>query len=168
MELLIFSDSHGKADAMEYALSRQIRRPQAILFLGDGLRDVESLCTGGADLYAVRGNCDWYGYDQYPTELVVELAGYRLFCTHGHLYSAKSGVGGLLRRAAELDVDAVLFGHTHEPYLETLVAGTVIGDHTLKRRLYLFNPGSVGAWKGTFGTLSLTDSGLLFSHGRRG
>ena len=146
--------------------SLRINRIQAIVFLGDGLRDLERIRVTGSDLYAVRGNCDWYGYDSYPTELVIEQGGYRLFCTHGHLYSAKSGIGGLLRRAVELDVDAVLFGHTHEPFLETLEKGTVIGDHTLARRLYLFNPGSVGAWRGSFGTLSLTESGMLFSHGR--
>ena len=76
MDLLIFSDSHGKADAMERVLAQQIRRPQAIIYLGDGLRDMESLRVGRADLYAVRGNCDWYGYDQYPTELVIDTYAY--------------------------------------------------------------------------------------------
>ena len=48
MNLLIFSDSHGSRRAIERVLSRQwalpmAQRPEYILFLGDGLVDLEGL-----------------------------------------------------------------------------------------------------------------------------
>ena len=39
MEYLVLSDSHGRADLVDRAMAVQIRTPDAVLFLGDGLRD---------------------------------------------------------------------------------------------------------------------------------
>ncbi len=165
MNALIFSDSHGRARAMRAAIERQITPPDAIFFLGDGLRDAEGLELDGSALYAVRGNCDWFsGYDDTPGERVVRWAGLVLLITHGHDYSVKSGVGSILRRAAALEVDAVLFGHTHEPLCERIPAGTVVGGSALLRDLWLFNPGSIGM-SGSFGTLTVQGGTPLFSHG---
>ena len=60
MEFLIFSDSHGRKQAMEEAFRRQIRLPDAVLFLGDGLRDLDANDFSPSTLFAVRGNCDFY------------------------------------------------------------------------------------------------------------
>ncbi len=164
MEILIFSDSHGRADRMHEALERQLRRPDAVFFAGDGLRDLERLDFGRADVYAVCGNCDFFSASAAPTERCVQLADHKFFLTHGHLYGAKHGYGSLLRRAAELGADIVLFGHTHLPCCESLPAGTQLGEITLTRRLYLFNPGSIGEGR-SFGTLTLRGETVLFSHG---
>ena len=96
MELIIFSDSHGRCDGMLQALERQVRPPQAICFLGDGLRDVESLSANRSMLYTVRGNCDWGMHSDAPTERTVTLEGHRLLLTHGHLYGVKGGLGALI------------------------------------------------------------------------
>ena len=60
MEFLIFSDSHGRTEGMELAWKRQLRTPDAVLFLGDGLRDVNSMELAESMLYEVSGNCDWF------------------------------------------------------------------------------------------------------------
>ena len=170
MELLIFSDSHGRCDGMQTALDRQIRPPQAICFLGDGLRDTEALFLGRTMLYAVRGNCDWGMHADVPTERTVVLEGHRLLLTHGHLYGVKGGIGALIAHAARMDADVVLYGHTHMLCNTVISAGERIGDVTLIRPMYLFNPGSIGHnedGKGcSFGTLLLTDETVLLSHGR--
>ncbi len=165
MELLIFSDSHGRVDAMNLALSRQIRPIYAICFLGDGLADTELLRTNNSLLWTVKGNCDFgvRAADEL-TERVIDLMGHRILMTHGHLCSVKSGIGALLSRAVELDADAVMFGHTHEAFSLTLPVGETVGGHELTRPLHLFNPGSIG-YKGSFGSLCLTEDTLLFSHG---
>ncbi len=165
MDALIFSDSHGRVRAMHAAMERQITPPDAIFFLGDGLRDTEMLAYEANAFYSVRGNCDWFsGYDDTPNERIVFFAGQRILMTHGHAYNVKSGIGALLIRAAAVDADLVLFGHTHEPICECIPAGTVIGDRTLTRRLYLFNPGSVGM-DGSFGTLTVRGGEILLAHG---
>lgn len=170
MELVIFSDSHGRFDGMQAALSKQLRPPQAVCFLGDGLRDVETLQMGRTMLYAVRGNCDWGMHTDTPIERTVVLEGHKLLLTHGHLYGVKGGIGALIAHAARTEADIVLFGHTHVPCNTVIPAGERIVDVTLSRPMYLFNPGSIGHsedGKGcAFGTLLLSGDTVLFSHGR--
>ena len=164
MELLIFSDSHGRAGNMQRALSRQIHSPDAVCFLGDGLSDVEAMDDAKRLLWTVRGNCDFgMRFSDTPTERTVDLWGHRIFMTHGNSFFVKSGYGALLSHAARAGADIVLFGHTHTPLSVTVEAGERIGEVVLERPLYLFNPGSVGA--GSFGTLHLTENAVLFSHG---
>jgi len=165
MEALIFSDSHGRTRAMHAAMERQITPPDAVFFLGDGVRDVELLAYEANAFYSVRGNCDWFsGYDDTPSERIVLFAGKRILMTHGHDYHVKSGLGALLVRAAAVDADLVLFGHTHQPLCESISAGTVIGEKTLARPMHLFNPGSVGM-DGSFGTLTVRGGEILLAHG---
>ena len=163
MELLIFSDSHGDISRMRAAFVRQVRRPDAVIFLGDGLRDVESLDWDPAILYSVAGNCDWFA-DGVRTEIVMALEGHTLLMTHGHLYGVKGGYGPLLKHAAEVGADIVLCGHTHLPCEETIPAGTQLGNVILERPMYLLNPGSIGKG-GSFGTLSLQKDRVLPAHG---
>ena len=98
MEFLIFSDSHGRTEGMELALKRQIKHPDGIFFLGDGVRDAERLDIGNALLYDVTGNCDWFscfcGEGNAPMERSFEMEGHRILMTHGHLFGVKGGVGG--------------------------------------------------------------------------
>ena len=164
MELLIFSDSHGRHDGMQTAIDRQVSRVDAVLFLGDGLRDVDRLWTDGATLFSVRGNCDWFSDASVDAEMTLSFEGHRLLLTHGHLYGVKGGVGALISHAASLDADIVVFGHTHTPHCEMIPTGTVVGGKELTRPMYLFNPGSIGTGA-SFGSLSLKGDVVLFSHG---
>ena len=163
MELLIFSDSHGCLEAMKEALARQVRRPDGVLFSGDGLRDADML---EADIpwYTVKGNCDWFGGER-PEEIVMALEGHTLLMCHGHRYSVKSGLGTLLYRAVEASADVVLYGHTHEPSLRVIEAGETVAGISLQRPIYLFHPGRIGACDARFGTLTLRPDLVFFSHG---
>ena len=66
-------------------------------------------------LIAVLGNCD--RGETGEAERLLELDGVRILLTHGHGYSVKSSLLPLRRRALELDVQLVLYGHTHLPAL---------------------------------------------------
>ena len=165
-ELLILSDSHGKSSAIERLLQRT--RPDLILFCGDGLRDLAYLPLP-CPFYAVRGNCDMFsaaGLENTPEELTVTIDGLKLLVTHGHRYGVKGGLGALISRAVRLEVDAVVFGHTHEPLEMTLLPDI---DHgfgiSLKKPLHLFNPGSLGYFPHSFGTLTIKGGVPLFGHG---
>ena len=167
MELLIFSDAHGSADGMRRALSRQLRAPDAVCFLGDGVLDAADMEREGRCVWhCVRGNCDWGALGAgFAEERVLELAGHRLLLTHGHRYFVKEGLSRLLSHAASIDADIVLFGHTHEPTERVIPAGTVVDGVALSRPVYLFNPGSIGMRAGSFGTLLLSKDTVLLSHG---
>ena len=171
MELLIVSDSHGRVENIQSALERQIKKPDAILFLGDGARDLDRLWSFDIPIWAVRGNCDWSSSDYADrTERLLYLEGHTVLLTHGHEWGVKGGLGALIAHAAEVGADIVLFGHTHKPTLQTVTAGETVGKATLTRPMYLFNPGSIGYdedGKGqSFGTLTLVGETVLFGHGR--
>ena len=166
MEFLIFSDSHGSASNMSLALDRQIKTPDAILFLGDGARDIDNLFVVDTPIWAVRGNCDWYSSDLADkTERLLYFEGHTILLCHGHEWGVKGGLGALIAHAAEIDADIVLFGHTHVPTLQTIAKGETVGKTTLTRPMYLFNPGSIG-YEGSFGTLTLRGDAVLLSYGK--
>ncbi len=164
MEFLIFSDSHGRRRNLEVVIRRQVRQPDAVFFLGDGLSDTDDRMMG-IPVIRVRGNCDWSigGGQPVAEEEIVTFEGRRILLTHGHHQNAKSGIGGLIRAAVEKQADLVLYGHTHTPLLETIPAGTPTASGVTEKQIILFNPGSIAA--GSFGTLTLTAQACLFSHG---
>ena len=59
-KLLILSDSHNSAGAVERILHAE-SDANAVVFLGDGLRDLEEALTlhPKMKVYAVAGNCDF-------------------------------------------------------------------------------------------------------------
>ena len=162
MKLLIFSDSHGSTRGMREALRRHADA-EVILFLGDGLGDLDRLEVGvGQCVLAVRGNCDlhssWRGV-RVPRLDTLSLCGHRILFTHGDAFSVKYGTDALVAEAVAREADIVLCGHTHVPTERYLTVG--------ERSLWLFNPGTVG-YGGracTYGILTLTEQTVLFSHG---
>ena len=175
MTFLILSDSHGRADLVKEAIRRV--RPDGILFAGDGLRDLtycdHPILTEGCPLWAVAGNCDWItsplivgGRTLEPeTEELIAVEGIRILLMHGHKYGVKSGLGRAVARAAQRDADVLIFGHTHAPLELHLRPDSARADFSVTKPLTLFNPGSLGDRRSSFGTLTVRDGQLLFGHG---
>ncbi len=167
MEFLVFSDSHGRTKNILEALARQIRRPDGIIFLGDGLRDMMYCDIGDIPVFSVCGNCDtsgFFGNLSSDDTRVIEAYGKRIMLTHGHLYGVKGGLSRLVYAASEKGADVVLFGHTHTPFEMRL--DTEDSD-ILTKPLYIMNPGSIGGYDGDFGVLTVTNKGeILLSHGK--
>ena len=87
MKILVVSDSHGRYDRLGTLMSMHADADE-ILFLGDGVRDLDALADD-LPVRAVRGNCDLFGSGDLPTERLEELGGKRFFLTHGHRYGVK-------------------------------------------------------------------------------
>ena len=168
MNILVISDSHGRRDRIKEVIDRQIRRPDALFFLGDGLSDVDWCDTSGIALFKVRGNCDSIFLNDMtdaPDEQTVNLDGIRIMMTHGHNYGVKSTLTPLISASVKKNVDILLFGHTHEGFEMTLMPENDLGIK-LEKPLYIMNPGSLGSYAATFGTISTDASGrILLSHG---
>ena len=160
MKCLCFSDSHGESMFMRRALSMH-RDCEVVFFLGDGLSDLKEIMPEFPNImfYSVRGNCDFSSIhsDTQKTDFVM-LMGKKIAITHGDLYGAKGGYGGLVALGIKNECDLVLFGHTHTPY----------EGYDSENELYLFNPGSISSSYsgGSFGVVTLTDKDILLSHGR--
>lgn len=133
MLLAVFSDSHGNVDNLRRAVA--LCRPDRAIFLGDGLRDAETVAAENPSLpfILLRGNCDWsfHGYDE---SILFTLDGVRIFAAHGHRHGVKTDYDGFWNSVACSGSALGLFGHTHAPDIVR------DGDR------YLMNPGSVGAY----------------------
>ena len=96
MEILVVSDTHGRASRLSEILERT--NADTLLFLGDGLRDL-SVVPASVAVYAVRGNCDFMGFDTPDARLEI-FDTCRVFMTHGHRYGVKSSLSAAIRAAA--------------------------------------------------------------------
>ena len=153
-KLLVLSDSHGGRTAIERVLRKESKNIDALIFLGDGLRDLELALTLCPKLraYSVAGNCDYGALE--PTDGLAAFDGVVIFYTHGHMYGVKYDLDTLADAASARGAEVALFGHTHIPHAET------------RGGVFLFNPGSCGrcyTGPNTYGILTLAD-GKVVSH----
>ena len=146
MRIIVFSDSHNNISRMEKVLNTIIG-VDAVIHCGDGKSDLDEVAINHPDIkfYGVRGNCDGVPAE---SEIVVNLGDKKIFMTHGHRYSVKSEIEvdypTIRERGRELEVDAVVFGHTHIPYNHHW------GD------VVVMNPGSI-KYSGTYGVIEIEE-----------
>ena len=152
IKILVFSDSHGVYGQMERAIRRE--NPDALLYLGDGLRDCAAMEYVFPELpvYKVFGNCDIMPPKHIPGEQELTFEKVRIFLSHGHKYGVKTGLYEITQEAKRRQADILLFGHTHKPLVERS------GD------LWICNPGSIShGGRPTYGVIELDESGILVS-----
>ncbi len=168
MDILVLSDSHSRREMIEEAVGRQIKKPDAIIFLGDGLRDIISADIGDIPIYSVAGNCDAgsvFFDSSTPIEQNLLIGEKRIFFTHGHKYGVKSTLSPLLSEGVKRGADIILFGHTHMAAEGVLAPDNDYGIKT-DRDVYIMNPGSIGEYPYSFGNITVDKSGrVLISHG---
>ena len=168
MKILVFSDSHGKTYNMEKAIKMHKDTSDCVFFLGDGLRDVNTMKQVYGDrlfFTSVCGNCDspLLALNGEPAVQMINLEGFRFMLTHGHLHSAKSTLDRLVYSARENGADAVIFGHTHNP--ENIYLPPI---NEADKPLYVFNPGSISKpnyGNPTYGIIDIRNGQIMFSHG---
>ncbi len=126
--MIVISDSHGNVSALE-GLSQIMKYSDYIVHLGDYQRDIKLFSRDYGDrIYSVKGNCD-LGHD----EQVIEVEDVKVLLTHGNAYGVKSGLTNLSLRAKELNVDLVLYGHTHLANIEVSDGITYVNPGTTSR-----------------------------------
>ncbi len=169
MIILVLSDSHGRVDNIQSAFDRN-RNASEILFLGDGLRDIERIDFGDKSPICVCGNCDTFsGFRRdVPNERILSFGEYTVLMMHGHTHHVKSSLLHAIKYAAEKGADILLYGHTHEKKDLYFAAGEQIDSYVLKKPLRVFNSGSIGApkeGKASFGIIIMRGKDILTSHG---
>ena len=168
MDILVVSDTHGKSERLAEVLSRA--HPTALLFLGDGLRDLAVVDENEVTVRAVRGNCDWFMSSDLPLSRVEVIGNTRIFMTHGHSLGVKGGLSHVLIAAAAANADVLLYGHTHVPLERTYPAGYLLENgERLEKPLLVVCPGSLGDPPDripTFATLTIRETGILAGFGR--
>ena len=113
MKIVAISDSHGNKSGVEKLFEQN--KFDYLFFLGDGIKDLGDYIYL-SNVYAVSGNCDFLS--NYPNERIFTLNGIKFLITHGNKYSVKQTLNYLKEKAMQEEVDIVLFGHTHNKFIE--------------------------------------------------
>ena len=150
MKIGIVSDSHGNTSVFETMLAVPgAREAELWLHAGDFALDADDLeIMSGKHVARVLGNCDLF-VDGVYDETVVEVAGHRIFLTHGHLFNVRFDTMMLAEAARTAGADIAVYGHTH-------IALEEHGDVTV------LNPGSIArprdAARGSFMLVDLREN----------
>jgi putative phosphoesterase len=149
VKIVVMSDTHIKTATEEFRFvcSRYCEDADMVIHLGDWDRVEVLTYLERYPLEAVSGNMDDYSIKQrLPAQKVVKVGRFRLGIAHG--WGPPAGIRK--RVSGQFDqVDAILFGHTHEPIMAR------------ESGVLWFNPGSVfhgrGNCPGSLGLLKITD-----------
>ena len=151
MRLLVISDTHGRSSVIDRVV-RSENTAKEVFFLGDMVSDIEEIMPEYPDrnFHIVRGNCDHFC--NYPTFDIIKYENATVFFTHGHTYSVKSGIDGILSAAKGVGANVALYGHTHVAYT---------GYHD---GVYLINSGSLALPRtsaASYAVIDVTKNGIL-------
>lgn len=150
MKILVVSDTHGYNTNL-FRLLESIKPIDMFIHCGDS-GDLADYIEEFADcpVVMVRGNCDMCS--SLKSDEIVEIAGHRIFVTHGHAYGIKGGLDEFVEKAEAVGADIALYGHSHIP------------DLSYVHGVSLFNPGSISmprqeGRRCTYGTIEISDDG---------
>ena len=156
MRVGIISDTHvpHKYETLSLRMKECLQGVDMILHCGDIVTpDVLEELKAIAPVEAVAGNHDIERFqNDLPRKKVVELVGYKIGMIHGDFFEDnhlhRSELMNILRRSVVepfLDgepLDVILFGHCHQPIMETFRAEFYPPRHgAVKKSILLFNPG---------------------------
>jgi len=133
---VVMSDTHLNHPTEEFReiCSRYCDQADLVIHLGDWARSTILDYLEGYSLQAVAGNMDDHAILQrLPAKKVIRTGKYRLGIIHG--WGSSRDLRQRLAREFE-DVDAILYGHSHLPYVQR------------ENGLLWFNPGSVFMGRG--------------------
>ncbi len=133
---MVMSDTHLNHPTEEFReiCSRYCDQADMVIHLGDWARSTILDYLEGYSLQAVAGNMDDHAILQrLPAKKVIRTGKYRLGIIHG--WGSSRDLRQRLAREFE-DVDAILYGHSHLPYVQR------------ENGLLWFNPGSVFMGRG--------------------
>ena len=129
--IVVVSDSHGNRQALD-ALDGIFAESDLIIHLGDTSSDGGYIRVKFPDkTVVINGNCDFISVGE--NEKIVTCEGVNILCCHGHLYSVKSSLSRLAKRAKELDCAIALYGHTHDAKESEIDGVTLLNPGTLSR-----------------------------------
>ena len=135
MRIGVVSDTHmtRMSKALPQILVQEFQKVDLILHLGDWVDlEIYEQLAALAPVEGIAGNND--GEEiirKFGERKIIELEGLRFGMVHGHTpYSGKGTDGNALKAFSGDQVDCILFGHSHQPFMKK------------EKGILLFNPGS--------------------------
>lgn len=128
----VISDTHlRRGQTLPSKVWEELSKVNIILHAGDILnQDLLDELSCLATVEAVQGNCDSWELSHLSEKKIIECEGKRIGLVHGAYGSGKNTPERAFFAFEKGTVDAIVFGHSHSPYLEW------------REGILLFNPGS--------------------------
>lgn len=128
----VISDTHlRRGQTLPPKVWEELSKVDIILHAGDILNpDLLDDLSCLARVEAVQGNCDAWELNYLPEKKIIECEGKRIGLIHGAYGRGKNTQERAFLAFEKDSVDAIVFGHSHSPYLER------------REGIFLFNPGS--------------------------
>lgn len=129
MKVVVVSDTHGYNGNLIKVIEKE--KPfDLLVHCGDLSMDIEEL-MGFVDcpVYACAGNNDFF-YNLKQEEMF-QIYDKTVLLVHGHRQGVYNGVTNLLYKAIEKNAEIVMFGHTHEPFIDKIDGVTFINPGSL-------------------------------------
>lgn len=152
MKIIVMSDSHGSSLGLNRIFSKY--RADLYIHLGDGEYELNLIAAEYPDrnIVHVKGNCDFASLSENEL-FFMPAENCKVFAVHGHKYDVKYSLETLKKKARSLGANVVLYGHTHERFLD------------YDDGLYIMNPGSVSCPRDgkapSFGIIDVSSAGIM-------
>lgn len=123
MKIAVMSDTHlREGKSLPRWVWEQVEGVDLILHAGDVidiglLTDLKQV----APLEAVKGNCDGWELARLPQRSIVSCGEIKIGLTHGAEGPGRTTTERAMRNFEHDQVDLIIFGHSHEPYLKNMV-----------------------------------------------
>lgn len=146
VKIIIIGDTHlNSFKKLPKAMAQAIKEGDWIIHVGDytSIDTVEGLIRWKGDKFkGVFGNADPLSIRKIlPDKVILEVKGKKIGITHPFFGGPETFIKARVKREFKAyDVDAIVFGHTHEPEIIEV------------NKILLINPGKGYLEKNTFGT----------------
>ena len=127
--ILIISDYHTNEARVLDLINKY--KPTHILCCGDGESKIDFYNEN--NIISVKGNCD---LANLPLTHLVNIDQYKIVMVHGHNHNVYFDTFKLYMLAKQHECNMVLYGHTHEQYLEVYEDITFLNPGALKEGKY--------------------------------
>ncbi len=130
-KIIVVSDSHGNRQALD-GLDTIFSESDIIFHLGDTSADGNYIRKKYPEkTVVINGNCEILSVGE--NEKILDIEGVKILACHGHLYSVKTTLFRLAKRAKELGCNIALYGHTHDALESEIDGVTLLNPGTLSR-----------------------------------
>lgn len=146
VKIIIIGDTHlNSFKKLPKEMAQAIKEGDWIIHVGDytSIDTVEGLIRWKGDKFkGVFGNADPLSIRNIlPDKVILEVKGKKIGITHPFFGGPETFIKGRVKREfKDYDVDAIVFGHTHEPEIIEV------------NKILLINPGKGYLEKNTFGS----------------
>ena len=133
MKILVLSDTHfRKGYSLNDKFIKELLNSEMIIHCGDFVSlEFYNFLNSSSKLIAVKGNNDYSLSNDLPWERKVEIEGFKIAITHGHLVSPNN------IHYKFPDSDIILYGHEHHPAVERYKEQFILSPGSLTSNRYV-------------------------------